>query len=58
MIIFLTKTGLIRVYEKGLMVRLSGVRMTIGEMGISELETFIIMYNALCSLPGVYLCIL
>ena len=46
----------IRVYEKEVMVRLSGMRMTIGEegvveMGISEVETIIIMYNTYVLYP-------
>ena len=50
-----------RVYEKGVMVRLSGVRMIIGEegvgemgvgeMGISEVETILIMYNTYVLYP-------
>ena len=45
-----------RVYEKEVMVRLSSMRMTIGEegvveMGISEVETIIIMYNTYVLYP-------
>ena len=52
---------LFRVYEKGVMVRLSGVRLTIGEdgvgemgvgeIGISEVGTIIIMYNTYVLYP-------